>query len=88
MNGIASYKKTCIHDADTGTGKTVVLLHGFLESRDIWKKFAKKLSTDFRVVIIDLPGHGQTKKYWRYSYHGYDGACCKPGTETSWHQAM
>jgi len=45
---------------DTGSGNPVVLLHGFLGSLEIWNKFADSLSMNFRVICIDLPGHGNT----------------------------
>jgi len=41
-----------------GSGDTVVLLHGFLENMDIWDRFSQELSKKYRVVLIDLPGHG------------------------------
>lgn len=44
----------------TGKGPTLVLLHGFTESLDIWTHFANELSSDFRVICIDLPGHGKS----------------------------
>ncbi|OFX81899.1 MAG: hypothetical protein A2X12_11065 [Bacteroidetes bacterium GWE2_29_8] len=42
------------------SSKTLVFLHGFLESLDIWKNFYLNLSKAFRVVCIDLPGHGNS----------------------------
>jgi pimeloyl-ACP methyl ester carboxylesterase len=47
-----------IHYQVSGNGPALVLLHGFLESGSIWKNFARKLSRSYRVIIIDLPGHG------------------------------
>lgn len=45
--------------ADTRKGeKTLLLLHGYLESLDVWEDFAKLLSKEYRVVAMDLPGHG------------------------------
>lgn len=45
--------------ADTRKGeKTILLLHGYLESLDVWEDFAKLLSKEYRVVTMDLPGHG------------------------------
>jgi len=41
-----------------GLGNTIVLLHGFLESLDIWDTFSELLSRHFKVITIDLPGHG------------------------------
>jgi pimeloyl-ACP methyl ester carboxylesterase len=45
----------------SGNGKTIVLLHGFPETSGIWKNFTRRLSKDFRVIAIDLPGHGKSE---------------------------
>lgn len=46
---------------DMGSGDTcIVLLHGYLESSDIWKNFTLDLSRYFRVISFDIPGHGQS----------------------------
>jgi pimeloyl-ACP methyl ester carboxylesterase len=44
-----------------GEGNTIVLLHGFIESGKIWDIFAKELAENFKVVVIDLPGHGKSE---------------------------
>lgn len=45
--------------SDTLDGEhTIVLLHGYLESLDIWEGFTRLLAPRFRVLAIDLPGHG------------------------------
>ncbi len=49
-----------IHYQVSGKGSALVLLHGFIESLTIWDEFAKNLSESFRVIRIDLPGHGKT----------------------------
>lgn len=38
--------------------KVVMLLHGYLESLDVWEDFQKLLTPDYRVVAMDIPGHG------------------------------
>ncbi len=43
---------------ESGTGETVVLLHGYLETGEIWDEFAESLSRNFRIIQADLPGHG------------------------------
>jgi pimeloyl-ACP methyl ester carboxylesterase len=45
---------------DRGSGKTVVLLHGFLETHAIWSQFAQALSAHYRVLSFDLPGFGKS----------------------------
>jgi len=46
---------------ETGKGKTIALLHGFLENKNIWNGMVEELSRDFHVVTIDLPGHGESE---------------------------
>jgi pimeloyl-ACP methyl ester carboxylesterase len=47
-----------IHYSDSGTGPVIVLLHGYLESSESWNGFEEKLALAFRVISMDLPGHG------------------------------
>jgi pimeloyl-ACP methyl ester carboxylesterase len=60
---IFSFNKGRIHFSDRGTGNTIVLLHGYLESSEIWNGFEDKLVSEFRVISIDLPGHGLSSVY-------------------------
>ena len=55
-----NFKNTAIHYKGNGKGRAVVLLHGFLESTDMWKGYAEELANTFHVISIDLPGHGQS----------------------------
>jgi pimeloyl-ACP methyl ester carboxylesterase len=48
---------------DTGKGFPVVLIHGYLESSGIWDSFTGRLSAEFRIIVIDLPGHGRSEVY-------------------------
>jgi len=43
-----------------GTGEAVVLLHGFGASGRWWQAQKDFLQTDYQVVVLDLPGHGQS----------------------------
>lgn len=54
------YKDTQIHYTSKGSGNPLVLLHGFLESSEIWEDFQDILSEKRQVVCIDLPGHGKS----------------------------
>jgi pimeloyl-ACP methyl ester carboxylesterase len=58
-----SYKGGRIHYSDSGNGNVIVLLHGYLESSEVWNGFAEKLSSQFRVVAVDLPGCGLSDVY-------------------------
>jgi len=51
--------ETPMHVADSERGdKCVVLLHGYLESMIVWDEFVSLLTPHFRVITLDLPGHG------------------------------
>lgn len=58
---------TALRISDTGaraaeeapdTRPVIVLLHGYLESIEVWDDFTDLLKPYLRVVAIDLPGHG------------------------------
>ncbi|MGB8489695.1 MAG: alpha/beta hydrolase [Bacteroidales bacterium] len=63
MNYYILYNGGKIYYTDAGEGETVVLLHGYLESSEIWRGFSKKLAENFRVISVDLPGHGNSAVY-------------------------
>ena len=51
-----------IHISDSKKGdKSIILLHGYLETLYIFEEFSEALQKEgFRVIAIDLPGHGLT----------------------------
>jgi pimeloyl-[acyl-carrier protein] methyl ester esterase len=52
---------TKIHQETYGSGKPIVLVHGWAMHTGIWRDFAKQLAKHYRVTCIDLPGHGQSE---------------------------
>lgn len=60
MEKFTTVGQTAIHYSDIDRGKKVlVLLHGYLESLEIWDEFTGQLGkAGYRVVSLDLPGHG------------------------------
>lgn len=50
----------------------IVLVHGFSASTHAWDAWAKALASDYRVVVLDLPGHGLTRTPAGYTA-GRDG---------------
>ena len=55
------FKNTKISFSDTGKGTAIVLLHGFLENQWMWDGFVASFSKKYRIITIDLLGHGQTE---------------------------
>lgn len=58
--GTTTFKNISIHYTDQGKGTAVVLLHGFLENKTMWESLTEALISRYRVVSIDLLGHGET----------------------------
>lgn len=50
-----------MHYTDQGVGdEPVLLLHGEHSSLHVWDAWVDRLAADFRVIRLDLPGHGLT----------------------------
>lgn len=45
-----------------GDGPPLLLLHGYPQSHVMWHKIAPRLAEDFRVVVTDLRGYGDSSK--------------------------
>ena len=43
---------------ELGAGAPLVLLHGLGDSHRTWRRVAPRLADHFRVLLLDLPGHG------------------------------
>ena len=55
-----SYKNSKVHFTDSGTGLPIILIHGFLETVSVWNDLTPLLQNTYRVISIDLPGHGKS----------------------------
>ena len=60
MKKLFTFKNTEIAFSDKGKGRVIVLLHGFLETSAIWTEYQNKLAKQYRVICIDLLGHGDS----------------------------
>jgi pimeloyl-ACP methyl ester carboxylesterase len=63
MRKSLEYKGGRIAWYESGRGEALVLLHGYLETSEIWSDFAGILSDKYRVIAMDLPGHGLSDIY-------------------------
>ncbi|MDN3708325.1 alpha/beta hydrolase [Myroides ceti] len=54
------YKNTTIYYKDSGKGNALIFLHGFLEDHTMWKNLATSFETKYRIISVDLLGHGQS----------------------------
>ncbi len=53
---------------DSGSGQPIVFLHAFPLNRTMWAEQEAALSSHYRVITIDLRGHGESDApLWHYS---------------------
>jgi pimeloyl-ACP methyl ester carboxylesterase len=60
---VCNFRNGKITFTSKGKGRTVILLHGFLESKAVWFEVHERLAKSFRVIAIDLPGFGESDCY-------------------------
>lgn len=63
-----------LHVVISGNGPALVLLHGFTGSSDTWNFLRPSLDSHYRVVALDLPGHGRSsspESASRYSHERF-----------------
>ena len=61
MNKHLLYQHKKIFYRITGSGKPVILIHGFGEDGEIWNNQVQFLKNNFQLIIPDLPGSGQSE---------------------------
>ncbi|MFW6104151.1 MAG: alpha/beta fold hydrolase [Bacteroidota bacterium] len=55
------FKDKRINYVIQGEGEPLFLVHGYLETLEIWDEFAEALAGDYKVIRMDLPGHGKSE---------------------------
>jgi pimeloyl-ACP methyl ester carboxylesterase len=59
----ASFGTNKVHYVTVGTGRqTVVFVHGWAGNNGLWREQVPALADKARLILIDLPGHGQSDK--------------------------
>jgi pimeloyl-ACP methyl ester carboxylesterase len=54
------YKSLTIHYREEGEGFPVLLIHGMAEDSALWDTQTDHLANDYRLIVPDLPGSGQS----------------------------
>ncbi len=70
MNKELSYFSKRIFYRVIGEGKPVILLHGFGEDGEIWNHQVDYLRKNYRLIVPDLPGSGQSEMVGDMSVEG------------------
>ncbi|MET8827573.1 SDR family oxidoreductase [Streptomyces sp. NPDC004610] len=50
----------CVAELGDSAAPTVVLVHGYPDSKEVWSKVAARLADRFHVVLYDVRGHGRS----------------------------
>ncbi|MFF8832117.1 SDR family oxidoreductase [Streptomyces sp. NPDC015131] len=50
----------CVAELGDTARPTVMLLHGYPDSKEVWSEVAERLATRFHVVLYDVRGHGRS----------------------------
>lgn len=59
---VDDFEISVLENKQRGERPTLVLVHGFGASKEVWLRFAKYMKNEFNVIAIDLPGHGESTK--------------------------
>src|SRR4051812_33027895 len=50
----------CVAELGDAGRPTVVLVHGYPDSKEVWSEVAARLAERFHVVLYDVRGHGRS----------------------------
>lgn len=60
-----------IYARSLGQGPEVVMVHGWGMHGGVWRDFAGQLAENFRVTLVDLPGHGRSGMVANFDLDGW-----------------
>ena len=61
MLGTFVFRGASIAYSAKGKGRAILLVHGFLGAKEIWREFETRLAKHYKVICLDLPGHGNSE---------------------------
>lgn len=62
------YEATRIHYIEDGEGEPLILVHSVGQSSYTWRKVFYRLREHYRVIAVDLPGHGYSDRPIHFDY--------------------
>ncbi|HDR68544.1 MAG TPA: alpha/beta hydrolase [Bacteroidaceae bacterium] len=68
MKKSINFKGAEVVYTDSGKGVVLFFLHGYLETMEIWYDFNQLLRDRYRIITMDIPGHGESK-HWNEALH-------------------
>lgn len=61
--------------SSTGEGPALLLLHGFTGCKENWLFLINRLAEQYRVIALDLPGHGKTESPTDLARYTMESVC-------------
>jgi pimeloyl-ACP methyl ester carboxylesterase len=61
ISKIITYKNKTLHYQITGEGMPIMLIHGFAEDSSVWKLQAEALSSNYKIILPNIFGAGQSE---------------------------
>lgn len=55
-----NYAGKLLNCATTGNGNAVIMLHGYLETHQVFESIVPAFERTYKLILPDLPGHGQS----------------------------
>jgi pimeloyl-ACP methyl ester carboxylesterase len=77
MLGTFLFRGATIAYSVKGKGRAILLIHGFLGAKEVWKDYESRLAKNFKVISIDLPGHGNSDCIGYVHNMELMAECCK-----------
>lgn len=68
---LSASSTTIYYEQHGRSGPFLVLVHGLASSGKIWKHQINTLKQSFRLLVLDLPGHGKSDRCQSYSFDGF-----------------
>ena len=66
MGTVTTVDGTALAYSDGGSGRDLVLVHGITESRAAWDPVLESLQSQWRVIAVDVRGHGESERRGPY----------------------
>ncbi len=66
--GVATPEQANIHYLEAGTGEPLLLVHSIGQSLYTWRRVFEQLSKSYRVIAVDLLGHGYSARPIQFDY--------------------
>ncbi len=63
-----SVERIRIHYVEEGNGEPLILIHSISQSIYTWRNIFSRLSLNYRVIALDLPGHGYSSRPENFAY--------------------